>query len=789
MQNNQRNNQQIFIDELSLMRKMNFINNETYSQVSNAYNNMCIDRDNFYRNANRQNQQNHQNTQFNRGNIPVNRQVDSRKQSINVLLVLGILAISFAGLIFATTTWLLLPNFLKPILLLLITYGLFGISNLTMQKYKITQTSYAFWLLGTLMLPLSILSIGYFKLFGNYLSLFGGGVYLFDFIGGMICLPLLIYSYKKYKNHLYRNLIVVDGYLSYLFITLYLGVNLSLFFALLNTIIIYGMFKYKNISKQFYNLLNIYSGIINVFLLIILIFTKINVENYLVFLLIGLSAIIYVFMHNLSEYIIEIMAVIYIYIYKVFFMHTSQINIIVLPLVCLLIYISSRFIFKTDRQKIISKISNLSFIIISELICVQYVILTRIFNDKLGMGSLYICGSLLIFGLIYFAFAYIEKIRLLNCLAILNIILASGLFYLWLQDNVKNMFSANYYILIIGTILYLFSIISRFIKENSITKIFEYSAIENYITSIVLLNISLIPNMDGDFAKYDIFLLVLQLIFVSFIILKDNRLKDNLKDINYIMVIITYIIGSLAIMNNINFYNKDNTIQLIFYYSIILIFILLSFKEKSYIFVSILLVIGVSYVDKFITPYFALLFIIYLLYIRHKENALNKNILQSLIVGNLLIIYYKIIELTKYSDIFLPELKFVPLVLIVFIITIKIWKKDTYKVQWIALIISSYVLYISTIENLQKTIVFMTLSTIGLIVGFNWKYKSLFVIDTINIVLIILFHTAFFWMSIPWWIYLFVIGVFLITYASVSEFRDNSKNMMNKIKHFMDDWQ
>ena len=94
-------------------------------------------------------------------------------------------------------------NLIKVLLVSLVSIVFFASSYIAEKYLNIKKTAFALMTLGSLFLPVSIISIGFFELLGTWLSFYGEGKYVFGFIGSLICLPLYIYLAAKYKHRLF----------------------------------------------------------------------------------------------------------------------------------------------------------------------------------------------------------------------------------------------------------------------------------------------------------------------------------------------------------------------------------------------------------------------------------------------------------------------------------------------------------------------------------------------------------------------------------------------------------
>lgn len=98
--------------------------------------------------------------------------------TINIMLILGALFIIISGLIFATTTWEFLSSGIRAVVIFFFAAIFFGVSSVAERKLKLPKTGMLFYTLGSVFLPITIVAAGYFKAFGEYLSLTGGGKFI-----------------------------------------------------------------------------------------------------------------------------------------------------------------------------------------------------------------------------------------------------------------------------------------------------------------------------------------------------------------------------------------------------------------------------------------------------------------------------------------------------------------------------------------------------------------------------------------------------------------------------------
>ncbi|MEH7352103.1 hypothetical protein V7150_00800 [Neobacillus drentensis] len=126
-----------------------------------------------------------------------------RERNITWLLNIGVIFLLIGGLFVATSNWESMTSFMKSGSIAIVSLLFYGIALLTKKVLHIDKTAFAFTVLGSLFLPIFILSLGWFGLLGTYLSIFGEGRYLLGMMGSF--LPLIVYLLfaKKLSSRLF----------------------------------------------------------------------------------------------------------------------------------------------------------------------------------------------------------------------------------------------------------------------------------------------------------------------------------------------------------------------------------------------------------------------------------------------------------------------------------------------------------------------------------------------------------------------------------------------------------
>ncbi|MCL6571335.1 MAG: hypothetical protein K6T88_06555, partial [Bacillus sp. (in: Bacteria)] len=121
-----------------------------------------------------------------------------RERNITWSLNIGVLFLLIGGLFVATSNWESMTNIMKSGSIAIVVLLFYGLATLAKKVLNIEKTAFAFIVLGSLFLPIFILSLGWFGLIGQYLSIDGEGRYLLGMLGSF--LPIIVY------NHFAKNL-------------------------------------------------------------------------------------------------------------------------------------------------------------------------------------------------------------------------------------------------------------------------------------------------------------------------------------------------------------------------------------------------------------------------------------------------------------------------------------------------------------------------------------------------------------------------------------------------------
>lgn len=118
-------------------------------------------------------------------------------------LILGVIFIVLAGLIFATTTWHVLPDESKALLVFGCSVLFFGASVMADRLFGIHRTSNAFYVLGSIFLALSVLAAAYFQLLGPEFILDKENRWKVLWVGSLVMEGAFIAGIRRFHDRVY----------------------------------------------------------------------------------------------------------------------------------------------------------------------------------------------------------------------------------------------------------------------------------------------------------------------------------------------------------------------------------------------------------------------------------------------------------------------------------------------------------------------------------------------------------------------------------------------------------
>ncbi|MDN4072036.1 hypothetical protein [Fictibacillus terranigra] len=153
-----------------------------------------------------------------------------RERNLTLLMTAGVVLLLLGGLTLATSNWEVFSSLTKTLLVGGIAALFGGLGALSQRVLHITKTAFAFFVLFALFVPITILSAGYFELFGSWLSFSGDGKYVLGAVTSLICLPVYWLFTKSFSSKLFAWLTLIASAIGYAFVLLAFGIEKNAFY-------------------------------------------------------------------------------------------------------------------------------------------------------------------------------------------------------------------------------------------------------------------------------------------------------------------------------------------------------------------------------------------------------------------------------------------------------------------------------------------------------------------------------------------------------------------------------
>lgn len=504
------------------------------------------------------------NKKVNGTNAPPKRKnvyIDEESKKIDILLKLGVGMVFISGILFATTTWSFLNNYIKAFALIVLGALFILLSIFTENKLKLYRSSFMYWLLGISFFILTIVGILYFGIFGSFLTYAGTGKALAYAITLLSSSGFLYATYLKYPKINIFNLS---------FLTFLIGLYNVLFYCLksdaISICIITGLITILNIINRKDNLLSNICKVISYSLLVLSIkITQTSEICLLIACIINLINFNYQTVLNKKEETSIINIVITYVLILTYLSNYSNSNSITITILLTTIYtllINMSFINTSSITK------NVNYVVFSMISLFSYFYTSIMLLNNINY-------NLLLISLVYLMITELSKKGLLNSSKItISKYIEPVVIYLSVLSIAKT-FVKQYnplYVLVLVTLIY--SAVS-FLAKNKQTKkyYFIFAIIGNVISilfnnnNIIVTIISIISSLiifvkadsDNDYEnsfKTSTYILLLSSIYIPFIL--NNQLKISITINSTFLILIILLISIILKKKNItvvsNFY-------------------------------------------------------------------------------------------------------------------------------------------------------------------------------------------------------------------------------------------
>ncbi|GKU82776.1 SCO7613 C-terminal domain-containing membrane protein [Niallia sp. NCCP-28] len=172
-----------------------------------------------------------------------------KERNMGLILYIGVMLLLIGGLFVATSNWNSMNDWMKAGSIFFISFLFYCFAIFAKKIVKIEKTAFAFFILGSLFLPIGNLSLSWFGLLGTYFSYHGKGNFLFGAISALLFIPFYYWLSIRLASSFFRILTLTAVSTAGIFILLVFHPTEALFF-LLFTIFISLFFFFLSYSKK-----------------------------------------------------------------------------------------------------------------------------------------------------------------------------------------------------------------------------------------------------------------------------------------------------------------------------------------------------------------------------------------------------------------------------------------------------------------------------------------------------------------------------------------------------------
>ena len=183
------------------------------------------------------------------------KEKNMKERKITWILSTGVILVLLAAVVFMVSTWAMIPNFVKTLVLVATAGVFYAAGGVSKKILNLEKTSFAFTILGNLYLPISLVSISFFGLIGDYFSIGGVGQSLYFAVVCLISSLVYLYTLKIYDNK----------FLTWLLMLADLGIVISIvsFFTNNINVIYLTLILYNLICMLVFNNVKVDSDVLN----------------------------------------------------------------------------------------------------------------------------------------------------------------------------------------------------------------------------------------------------------------------------------------------------------------------------------------------------------------------------------------------------------------------------------------------------------------------------------------------------------------------------------------------
>jgi len=172
---------------------------------------------------------------FRKDKLLLEQNITPESKRIDILLKIGLGMVLISGVLFATSSWQIIPDNIKCLGLLMFGGLFIGLSKFVNEKIKIEKTSKAYYIIGLCFLQLTLVGIGWFGIFSEWFSYTGGGQNLVYFLTFLLLSGLLYLINYKFKDLECKYVAAFVGIISIYHFLVFIGLSIEMIMVVIAT--------------------------------------------------------------------------------------------------------------------------------------------------------------------------------------------------------------------------------------------------------------------------------------------------------------------------------------------------------------------------------------------------------------------------------------------------------------------------------------------------------------------------------------------------------------------------
>lgn len=661
---------------------------------------------------------------------------EKTRLSSTILMITGAILVVIASIIFLATGWDTMNGLLKTLILFAIQMIFYLFSYISNNKLNIPKIGKMFTYLTLAFVPIIILSLSFFEIVGDFLSVGGEGFPYY--IGISLIISDIIYKFygkSKQDTFVKRTSLIVEAIAIIFLLSKIELMHIEIFGMIIHTIIIYMLLQGGFLDKEAYSKENLYYSLILLVISALSSFEAVSIMSFTNLLILALSYFIRCLDANKESEKKQLLIYFFVgYLLSIRIIEQLSMSPYFLYLLSLLPILALTKVVNTETMKknIVNVVGILTiaitaysildaeqtiFFLLTYIIGFILLALVYKFNNK----SIYKLWSYLNFSAIFFSICYVTNVEgVAEYILLIMPILVYAIEYLYegLKDNTS-------YIFIIGCLCF---------------EVLTFTETYTMIIPLVLLTIYILLENKKN-------LLIIPMLL--------SLLLCSLED----TTIVSIIFGLLSIIYVIQSVNKEGFNRYTVFSVITLLILCSELEANAYVIWGLLLIWGI---------------IQYLF--KQKD---NNEIYLSTIVFSLFGLYTKSL-IDVDTELFANYA--LGIILVVIAMTKGVLRKI--KDPAIGFIECGSIALLTIIGSLTISepidgVAYLGILLVLSILSYVKNWKTYLYTSVVSMVFGVIVLTAEYWQEIPWYVYILVIGLILIIFAMYDEKRKQNK----KIEH------